>query len=1171
MIRTWSKLWASAVCELRVQLGSARFWVALGVAVATIVFAHWILRYAQGPGSILSVTSRLFDPKYMTSIFGSTGLVVFYLGIVFLGCDLMSKDSQAEVAETVQSHAVKNHELIIGRALALFLVVMLLFVVCIIFLIGTQRIASSVGVLGGLTSVQSAVTFVFLDAAPNFVFWVSIVTLLANISRNSVLVVCVGSALVLVHFWFSQVSSLHLSGFVSGVGPLIPQIPSEIVPSTLDHGSSLIHRVGLLLLASGVLVAALSLTSRRDESSLTLKWTVALFFIATGTTTMIGLLSWHERSLHERQAWARHHQINASKPIADLERVEGDIRIFPGERMEMNLALSLRGRSEQDISELLMSFNPGMELRTLELEGTETTDYSFEHGLLRIHLSDPLTNDHSVSVRLGAVGKPDARFGNLDDTFDLASNSRVGGLPYVALGQSASIFEPAYVALTPRVRWLPMPGANFGESDFSTRPREFFEVDLRVSVPHGWSLSAPDPEKDGSATGWETFRVSPAVPVPNFSLLAAEFDVKRIQVEDVELELLFHKKHAKALNYAAPYAEGLPNLIAPILKRAREVGLQYPYKRFALVEVPNSLQGYSATWPYQSTLSSPGMLMFREWSLPRAKFQHWFDRFPQIAGQTEEHLKQTAIYYFQAFLDNDRFGGSLKGELWHNFIAFQTHPTGQGAHALDFVIRKLAYPVLMGLDDYAVWFMHPDFSATEVESEALFNQLTSRSIRTVQFFDNDLMPHLAEQLFDGHSKGWEAMSGALVELDPRVDAQHVRRTIAMKGLAVAAMIHAAEGRENVGRFLGTLRERFLGRNYTLDDLRALAAEMDSPAWSVLDTWIEQPGIPGFTVEEVDVQKELDEDGAMRFVVQVTVRNNEQAPGVVSTQLIATWEQDQYSAMFPFGIRESAVVAPNSAERFTLFATQEPKYVAIHPYLSHNRTKWEVELPEPSMVSANPRSKPRSNETRTGPRDKTQEIVVDDLAKSFSVENDFTQPAGYLFINLLRPGFLSQPDLDQGLPRYEYLSKQPQIWSRSDLPGAYGRYRRTTAVGIGSATGGLARFETELPSSGKWKLHYHLPLDPRQAEDYETMYMTYLGEAAAKSRPWGKQGNYKLRIAQDVFEEDLLFDASLGSMGWNDIGTFDLEEGEVGVEVSNESDGTFVYADAVRWIRINEDN
>ncbi len=1160
-----AKVRASALCELRVQLGSSRIWLVLAAGIGSVLLAYWTLRLAQGPGYTLSIVARLYDVKYLALTLGHAILVAFCLGTVFLACDLKSKDNGVGIAETLDAHAVRSHELLLGRILAVFLVMVGVAVASIAMLLIVQQIAFASGAPGEAMMPAEAALFLCLDVAPSLLFWVSVVALLAANISNRAIVAVVGSALVIAHFWCSQAAPLHMSGLVSGVGTLLPELPSDLVSWTTNHTLTVLHRIGIVVVAVGLLVASLSLPKRRDEVSSTVKWSCALVLIAVGATAFAGLMHWHLETQDRLEVWAEHHANYSSVPIADLESIEGTIRVDPGVRIDMDLVYTMQFPQLGQRDNLVLSLNPAMEIETLRLEGENTEDYSFVHGLLQIPLGATLATKGTVELAIVVTGNPDKQFGYLDDELGLWNSPRAAGLPYLALGRDASVFEGSYVALMPHSSWLPMPGPNVGIGDLSMRPRDFFEVDLDITVPTGWTIGVPGRRQVSSTDTWTTFKVEPKVPVPNFAFLAAEFEVRSLQIEGLEVELLIHKEHADTLNYAASFMHRLPDMVNPVAKRAKEYDLDYPFERFSLVEIPSNLRGYSGSWPFESVLSSPSVLMFREWTLPTAKLERFFKRYAQFVLQQEDQISLTHLFYLQSYLDSDRFGGSLRNELWRNFVSFQTHPTGEGAHALEFVIRQLTHSALMGYGEIGIWYLANVFSALDVDRYKLVNRLTNRSIPLANTGMTDPMQYLATQQFQDRIAGWEAMQIPLAEIDSRTDVHFARKVLTMKGLAISSMLLDVLGEESTGRFLGALRRRCIGRSYTFEDVEAVAKELELPALEHLDSWILEGGLPGFTVEDVEVQTVSEEDGTTSFQIQVLVRNSESMAGVVSASALSVWEQGSYWMMFPMSASKATLVPPHSKAQISVPSAQEPKYVAIQPYLSYNRSKWEVVLPDPIEAASNLNASESSNESVASLAAGSVEIVVDDLDDSFSVANVKLQPAGFLLVNLLRPGVMSPPDFDQGLPRYVYLSKEPQIWSRSTLSGAHGRYRRTTAVGIGSASGGWARFETPLPTSGEWKLYYHLPLEPKQAENYETMYSTYMGEAAAKSQPWGKQGTYQLRILQGSDVQDVAFDAALGHLGWNDLGTYALGEGSTTVEVSNESDGTYVYADAVKWV------
>jgi hypothetical protein len=94
---------------------------------------------------------------------------------------------------------------------------------------------------------------------------------------------------------------------------------------------------------------------------------------------------------------------------------------------------------------------------------------------------------------------------------------------------------------------------------------------------------------------------------------------------------------------------------------------------------------------------------------------------------------------------------------------------------------------------------------------------------------------------------------------------------------------------------------------------------------------------------------------------------------------------------------------------------------------------------------------------------------------------------------------------------------------------------------------LAVFTAQIPRAGEWELEY---------------YLTPSGVGRG-NRP---RGTWKLNVVDPSGSRDVRFDADAGQAGWNSLGTFEIADGSVRVEVSNEIEGKgrYVIADAIRW-------
>jgi hypothetical protein len=63
---------------------------------------------------------------------------------------------------------------------------------------------------------------------------------------------------------------------------------------------------------------------------------------------------------------------------------------------------------------------------------------------------------------------------------------------------------------------------------------------------------------------------------------------------------------------------------------------------------------------------------------------------------------------------------------------------------------------------------------------------------------------------------------------------------------------------------------------------------------------------------------------------------------------------------------------------------------------------------------------------------------------------------------------------------------------------------------------------------------------------------------------GGVGSYDLTLVAGGDERPVEFDATVGEIGWNVLGEFDLPAGEARVELSDATSGLLVVADAIRW-------
>ena len=1114
---TFGDAWTVALAELRIVWRMVRTWLfsALAISVGLYVYHDWSVLH--------SYTGLVAAPRFALPGFGILTLWILLAGLVFLAFDVRARDERERVAEALDSRPLSNVALLGGRVLAVAFAAWLpLAVLAALLQVGGMVVESLDVRLGVPAEPVSLATFVFLDAPVALLFWGALLVLLAAALRNRLVVAVVALGLLGLQFWALFKTPFYLLPALLGISNLgLPG--SDILPrhpSVVD----LAQRGSVLLLCAGLLGVAASSLHRRDAIPRPRGFAISGALLAIGACG-IGALVWSATDARdERVAWAHAHEAALDLPRVDLRRLSGIVTVDPGRELVIAVDLELRVPGA-GIDELVFSLNPAMEVESVRLDGEEMP-INHALGLLSVAPASPLAPGTQTTLSVYARGVPDSRFGYLDSAV-WALDETLLGMPIVLQGEKASLFEADYVALTPAVRWLPMPGPNFGVDDTRQAP-DFHEIDLAVEIPEGWLAAGPGRiEGDGGLV----FR--PSVPLAQFPLFAAPFVRRSLTVGDVEYELLIHPRHIASADYfSGENAERTVEHLKQQLGWSAVPGLPYPHDVLSLVEVPGQLRRYGGGQIMDTIQALPGVQMLAEHGFPTRRFSG------QRTGPVSDQQ------WFQQMLYSLPMGGPHRvtpaAGAPRNLVPFLTSASGEGAVAVNYLVESLTSWVALGPRTVAPahWLQPGRLAGQQRFPYGVLNRLMGAatfSFGWYQFFPMSLEERSAEFSFAG------------------VDATASREEVDVlihKGNLIALAIQGLMGRDKVIEFLALLRQRHGGSTFVLGDFIAAMAETDPATARYIEHLLREPSLPGFLVSDLRVVRLPDlENGQPRYQVSVHVRNDEAVPGVAGIGFRAP----RIGFPFVFGVRwgEFVHVPGNTSMELGVTIPAPPLEVRVETYLSRNARVMKLPIPRvdpESIVAEEPLNGARASDWQ--PSDIG--IVVDDLDPGFSS----VSPPDRGF----RIGPSSDGDDGKGtVPEYDDATRSAPGWHRQGDPQttAWGKYRRTLMRIVAGRGEGNATFATELPATGRWRLSYHLPgATASEGRD-----------RALGIRPMEDDfGTYNLRIVAGEQARPVPFDARVAVPGWNVIGTYDLPAGPVSVEVSDATDGDVVVADAIRWQR-----
>jgi ABC-type transport system involved in multi-copper enzyme maturation permease subunit len=1122
-----------ARAEARLARRLVRYWVFVVLALLLSALQFLQFYFIHRGLSWASASAATANPRYFIGNFGGLFMIVFFIGLVFLAFDVRAREKRDRIDEVVDALPCSNLEILLAKALGIFFAAWVPAVLVMVTLVIVAWL------IGSPIETYSIFSLLLLMVVPAYTFTIGIVFLLTLAVRHRLVAAIVSLAVMALLFiagiWWVP---FYLTPYTDMTGGYAVNFPSDLVPG-LTNFVGLLQRIGYLLAGLGLIFFGAAIHPRKDDSSrglLTLGGAILLL-------VAVGLCSVQSRTwineIDERRNWNEVHQSRRDGPTPEIRQVTGEVRIDPGRHLAMNLGVTIGAPRDVALDSALFTLNPGLEVGEVRDAAGSTLEFTHEDGLLEIDLPAVLQPGDETELALAIEGRPDPNFAYLDAPVEMLSLNPSDAQIYI-LGFESIVFDRRYVALLPGVRWLPAAGTESGRDDPQARARDFYALDLTVDLPEGWLVAGPGRRLDAEGpteAGRVRFRYAPDAPVPEVALVAAPFESRSTEIEGITLEVLVHPKHLANVEFFEDAAGEIDEWLTERLGEVADLGLGYPYGALTMVESPTTLRGFGGGWRMDSTLIQPATILMRESTFPTANFKARDSRFQQARDQ-EGGVARVKRQALERFFENDLNGGNPFVAAARSFFTFQTAGAGPEGLPLDYVFENLTSElVTLRRGFFSVHFFDQDFAQDFM--------MAGQSMRDPDRVSDNYSEVLIHRIVSTN-KVWDTVVDvSLLELDPAEDPERAINVLSLKGGAMAKSMLDELGREKTGQFLAALREEHLGEVYTREGVVAAGQTVGEDLAGWLDLWIDQTDLPGFKLGDVRYHRLADgEDGSMQYQLLATVRNGEDAPGLVRLEYrieeenrFGSWEKADPVSIPGFGAVEVGLVTSN------------PLRVArVAPYLALNRDPFNVPLPQldqEKIVEEEPFVGTREIEWAP---EETAAIVVDDLDEGFSVEESEDR-------SLFRFGGRGSDDedLDNGLPiATEGLSSTR--WSRMTSADAFGKYRRTMAVVRAGEGQRSAAFRTELPGGGAWELELYLPGV----------------RSGARRRTAREPGTWKLTIEDDAGTQEVEFDATAGERGWNSLGSFEIGPGEVVVRLSDETDGDYIEADAIRLTPTSEE-
>ena len=720
----------------------------------------------------------------------------------------------------------------------------------------------------------------------------------------------------------------------------------------------------------------------------------------------------------------------------------------------------------------------------------------------------------------------------------------------------------------PGIFWYPISGSAVARDQFETRPLDVFTTNLQIIVPQTWQVAIVGKRIEEENQKGRTFRFESGAPVPDLALFASNFDQRGKTIEGVGFKVLFNRQHLHNLDALTRIEDQIHEWVAIRIKNARAASLDYPYENFYVVEVPSNLRIYGGGWRMDTVLQPPGMMLIRESSFPTEQFKNVIVRTRTWGRQSEEDQNAYIFEELLRYFSNDMQGGSPFNGIARNFVSNQLSATGRGATVLEYLLDQLTNQLVTQTESGSI------IPVTEYATSVPYIGISNP---TDDYRATNSATRNRKQIATLPST-WELMDRvALLDLEFNTNPKTSYRVLLTKGTVLAESMIAHFGAERIGALLKRLLTNFRGESVTISDFFEVATEvgLDVEEWVL--PWLEDTVLPGFQVEPASISKiESTEFGDIEYQTTFVLHNAEPIPGYVLVKWSAKGERLEFRGYEETADSDPIYVPGYDSKRISIRSGRPITWVWIEPFLAHNRAQFEVLVPD-FDVNTLPVSSalPFVSEADWQPID-TGTIIVDDLDPNFSIVTRVGDSGDYSVAETDSSESLSLDEFDQGLRIATY--SQIVEWNRLYDSSSYGRYRRSyVRIARGDQTS-AARFVANLPYKGHWRLDFYVP-KPVFREIRYGWNIDFFGasrEGGIRHRRADHNSldeHYTLQIRHGNSDTTEKFDIANATIGWNEIGQFEIGTTEVEVLLSDWAghEEIMVFADAIRWTPVSHNN
>lgn len=1026
--------------------------------------------------------------------------------VIFLAGSFLKRDKKLDTAEVIYVRPMSNADYILGKTWGIIRLFLTLQII-VLCITAFFNIAVNHSPFNAFFYFFYLITLSF----PSLLFVLGLSFTIMNIVKNQAVTFIIMLGIIGTVFFYLPDT---LFGVFDFLGANIPAIFSDVV-GLADPVSFFWQRLTYFLAGAGMITFTISLVKRLPHRpwKIVIINTIGSILLIAGIGCGTFYVWYNYHKLHQRDQYAEIYNRYADQK--QLHLLSADLFYdMKGDILQAKAEITLKNPYNELLPNLLLYLNPGFKITSLEEQG-QPLPFTQEGQVVQIQKNiDP---QEEIVLQLSYEGKIEEAVCYTDVPEQEYMSTKTHYL--YRFGKRYAWQENKYVLFTPECLWYPVSASPSNPQNPYHLRKDFTRYTLTVIVPQGkTAISQGQPEQQENQ-----FTFTNTIPLPGISLAIGDYEKKSLQVDSVFYEIYYFRGHDFFSEKLKNLQDTLPQVIRETKNKLeiRDKNRDYLFPRFMLVETPVSFSTYLRNWkgyteyiqPEIVFLSERGVTFYFDIDSYKRILQNWRGKEEML---TETDIEtQTLQHFIELVLCEEKL--PVKERNWDELYVNPYNISPLFFH----------HTVFINSDQYPV----ADIVFNTMQNAVASEEFGWRSIISDEQRANFYLSNRSFQ---------EALR------DTKLKPEILHEILKLKSSAFYNYVTAQISTEEFNAFLKefSFRHRFKTASFNIF-LQELQEKSPIQTENFLHDWYTTVHAPAIYTGQADAdQVEIEE--FTKYAVRFKTYNFSETDAIITAEaIIARQRQGRGSPEDENKVRKSYIIPAKKAYEIKMILDEQPAFVIINTNISQN-------LPSTHRTNFAKITTTTSDTTQgIFPIDTTifvadpNEIIVDNESPGFRTVSSNTR-------HKLKDMFQKKEE-----DKYKDFSPWlfPSQWTLTATDYCYGDIINSAVYKIKGSGANSVVWTAHIPKEG--------------------YYEVSVWNAKPNFGMWGRRGRnmpkrvqtYILRYGSE--QEKVPLDMESEQAGWVSIGNFYLPEGAATITLTDKTDGQYVIADAVKFVRIEE--